>query len=223
MIAPLVDYAIKGVIWYQGESNVGRAEQYKKLFPQMIQSWRHAWGRTFPFYFVQIAPYRYSGIDNIESAELRFAQNQTLKLRKTWQAVTLDIGDVDNIHPANKKDVGERLARWALAKDYKQKAVRYSGPVCKSASHKRDRVVLKFDIGAEAFSAGADGLKEFELVLSDGSAMETKAVLRGKKIELAVKPGQKPKAVRYAWKNGSTASLFNSAGLPASTFNISIK
>lgn len=140
MIAPLVPYAIKGAIWYQGESNVGRAEQYKKLFPTMIQSWRDAWDESFPFYFVQIAPYRYSGPENTESADLRFAQHQTLHFPKTGEAVTLDIGNVDNIHPGKKKDVGERLARWALAKDYGQKKTPYSGPVCKNAKQKIDRL-----------------------------------------------------------------------------------
>ena len=223
MIAPLVPYSIKGAIWYQGESNVGRAEQYKDLFPTMIQSWRDVWKKKFPFYFVQIAPYRYSGAENTESAELRFAQNQALKMRKTGQAVTLDIGNVDNIHPANKKDVGERLARWALAKDYKQKSVRYSGPVCKSAKRKKEQVILKFDPGAERLVAGKNGLQEFEFVFKDDTAIEVEATIQGKKIVLPLEPGQNPIAVRYAWRNGSTASLFNSAGLPASTFYILIK
>ena len=106
MIHPLVPYSIKGAIWYQGENNVSRAEQYKTLFPTMIQSWRNKWSKEFPFYFTQIAPYPYSGKNNVESAELRNAQNLTLSLPKTCQVVTLDIGSLETIHPPNKKDVG---------------------------------------------------------------------------------------------------------------------
>lgn len=223
MIAPLVPYSIKGAIWYQGESNVGRAEQYKTLFPAMIRSWRDRWRQEFPFYFVQIAPYPYSGAENTESAELRFAQDQALKLPKTGQAVTLDIGSLSTIHPPNKKDVGERLARWALAKDYGQKGLSYSGPVCRSARREGAAVVLDFDPGAEGLAAGTEGLKGFEFVFEDGSAAPAKASIQGNKVVLPLRPGQEPGAVRYAWKNGSAASLFNSAGLPASTFYIPVE
>jgi sialate O-acetylesterase len=223
MIHPLVPYSIKGAIWYQGENNVPRAEQYKTLFPAMIQSWRNKWGKDFPFYFTQIAPYTYSGKDNVESAELRNAQNETLSLPNTGQAVTLDIGSLETIHPPNKKDVGERLARWALAKDYKQKSVAFSGPVCTAAKYNGDKIILDFDIGAASLVAGKSGLKEFELVFADGSAKEVNASIKGRQIVLEKLNGELPKAVRYAWKNGSEASLFNSAGLPASTFYIEIK
>ncbi len=225
MLAPLVPYSIKGAIWYQGESNVGRAEQYKSLFPKMIQGWREAWKQEFPFYYVQIAPFRYSRPENSESAELRNAQNLTLRVPKTGQVVTLDIGNVDNIHPANKKDVGERLARWALAKDYKQKSVHFSGPVCRSAKRENDQIVLDFDPRAESLSKRGKPIEGFEVVFEDGTmaAVEAEVGLLGKQIFLALSAAQKPIAVRYAWKNGSKASLFNSAGLPASTFEISIK
>jgi sialate O-acetylesterase len=223
MIHPLVPFSIKGTIWYQGENNVSRAEQYKTLFPAMIQSWRNKWGKDFPFYFTQIAPYAYSGKDNVESAELRNAQNQTLSLTKTGQAVTLDIGSLETIHPPNKEDVGERLARWALAKDYKQKSVAFSGPVCSAATLKGDKIILDFNIGSTSLVAGKLGLKEFELVFKDGSIQEVSASIQGNKIRLENPTGNTPTAVRYAWKNGSEASLFNSAGLPASTFHIRLK
>ncbi|MEZ5041687.1 MAG: sialate O-acetylesterase [Saprospiraceae bacterium] len=223
MIHPLIPYSIKGAIWYQGENNVPRAEQYKTLFPAMIQSWRNKWGKEFPFYFTQLAPYRYSGKDNVESAELRNAQNQTLSLPKTGQAVTLDIGSLETIHPPNKKEVGERLARWALAKDYKQKWVAFSGPVCTAAKLNGNKINLDFTIGAKSLVANKSGLKEFELVFADGSTKEVSAIIEGNQIILENQTGQKPKAVRYAWKNGSEASLFNSAGLPASTFYMGIK
>jgi sialate O-acetylesterase len=220
MIHPLHPFAIKGVIWYQGENNVGRAEQYKTLFPAMIHSWRKAWGQIFPFYFVQIAPYPYSGAENSEAAELRFAQHQTLTVPKTGQAVTLDIGSKNTIHPPNKEDVGERLARWALAKDYGHDKVAYSGPVCIAAKKSWGRIILLFDPGADKLVAGDEGLQGFEVVYPDGSVSSVKASLRRNKVVLSLQSGQNPIEVRYAWKNSSTASLFNSAGLPASTFSI---
>lgn len=223
MIHPLVPFSIKGAIWYQGENNVSRAEQYKTLFPAMIQSWRNTWGKEFPFYFTQIAPYSYSGKDNVESAELRNAQNQTLSLPKTGQAVTLDIGSLESIHPPNKKEVGERLARWALAKDYKQKSIAFSGPFCTEAKLNGYNIILDFTVGAKSLVAGKSGLKEFELVFADGSGREVSASIKGNQVMLENPTGNKPVAVRYAWKNGSEASLFNSAGLPASTFYIEIK
>ena len=223
MIHPLVPYSIKGAIWYQGENNVSRAEQYKTLFPAMINSWRNKWGKDFPFYFTQIAPFRYSGKDNTESAELRNAQNQILSLPNTGQAVTLDIGSMETIHPPNKKDVGERLARWALAKDYKQKTIAFSGPVCTEAKLNGDKIILDFRIGSTALVAAKSGLKEFELVFADGTSTDVSARIIGNQVVLEKSTRQLPKAVRYAWKNGSEASLFNSAGLPASTFFIALK
>lgn len=223
MIAPLVPYTLKGAIWYQGESNVGRAEQYERLFPLMIKSWRDKWQLDFPFYFTQIAPYPYSGNDNRESAELRFAQHKTLALAHTGEAVTLDIGDLKSIHPSNKKDVGERLALWALAKDYSKKSVNFSGPVCTAAKLKGKEVIVSFDAGAEQLVASSEGLQEFELIYPDGLVKEVVAKIEGNNIILKNESTQNPVAVQYAWKNGSKASLFNSAGLPASTFFMEIK
>ena len=223
MIHPLIPFSIKGAIWYQGENNVPRAEQYKTLFPAMIQSWRNKWGKEFPFYFTQIAPFRYSRKDNVESAELRNAQNETLSLPKTGQAVTLDIGSLKTIHPPNKKDVGERLARWALAKDYKLKSIAFSGPVCTEAKLNGNKIILDFRIGSTTLVAGISGLKEFELVFADGTATEVSASIKGNQVVLENPTRQLPKAVRYAWKNGSEASLFNSAGLPASTFYLALE
>ena len=222
MIHPLHPFAIKGAIWYQGESNVGRAEQYKILFPAMIRSWRKAWGQIFPFYFVQIAPYPYSGIENSEAAELRSAQNQTLSLPMTGQAVILDIGSTSTIHPPDKEDVGERLARWALAKDYGHEKVAYSGPVCTAAKKRWRRIILDFDPGSDKLVTGDEGLHGFEVVYPDGSVSSVKASLRRNKVVLSLQSRQDPIEVRYAWKNSSTASLFNSAGLPASTLTITV-
>jgi sialate O-acetylesterase len=222
MIHPLKLFSIKGVIWYQGESNVSRSEQYKLLFPAMIKSWRKNWNSEFSFYFTQIAPYVYSGINNSESAELRNAQNYALSLPKTGQAVTLDIGSMETIHPPKKKEVGERLAYWALAKDYEQKSVAFSGPICRVAKQNEGHVVLEFDIGAEYLVEGKDGLKEFELIYSSLDIEQVNAEIQGNTIVLENKSEIKPIAVRYAWKNGSQASLFNTENLPAPTFYLNI-
>ena len=132
MVCPVLPYQIKGAIWYQGEANVGREDQYSKIFPAMIENWREAWGiKDFPFYFVQIAPYIYAGVDATESAFLREAQESALKLPKTGMAVTLDVATVNNIHPPFKQEVGERLALLALNNDY-GKSSAYMGPVYKS-------------------------------------------------------------------------------------------
>ena len=122
MLAPLFPYAIRGAVWYQGESNAGRAEQYRTLFPAMIRDWRAAWGLgDFPFYFVQLANWKARPADSIDSewAELREAQTLTMRAAlNTGMAVAIDIGNPDDIHPRNKLDVGLRLARWALADTY---------------------------------------------------------------------------------------------------------
>ena len=222
MIHPLKLFSIKGAIWYQGESNVGRSEQYKLLFPALIKSWRNNWNSEFSFYFTQIAPYVYSGINNSDSAELRNAQNYALSLPKTGQAVTLDLGSMETIHPPRKKEVGERLAYLALAKDYERDSIAFSGPVCKVARQNKGNVVLEFDIGADYLIEGKDGLREFELIYSNLDAKQVNAEIQGNTIVLENISEIKPIAVRYAWRNGSQASLFNSENLPAPTFYLDI-
>ena len=143
MIAPLIPYKIKGAIWYQGESNTDEPKLYRKLLPLMIKNWREEWNENeFPFYFVQIAPYDYG--KEIKSELLRESQLMALSTPNTGMAVTLDIGEPDNIHPADKKDVGERLAFWALAKNYNKK-VFYSGPLYKSMKIDGDKIIFSFD------------------------------------------------------------------------------
>src|SRR5215216_680943 len=148
MIAPLVPFAIRGVIWYQGESNAGRAYQYRTLFPTMIRSWRSAWGYDFPFYFVQLANWHASKAQPDESdwAELREAQTMTLREPQTGMAVTIDIGDENDIHPRNKQDVGHRLAAWALAQTYGQKVIP-SGPLFERFSVEGDKIRIRFKHG----------------------------------------------------------------------------
>lgn len=215
MIAPLIPYEIKGVIWYQGESNTKQPELYKSLFPLLISNWRDDWHKRFSFYYVQIAPWNYG--DFIQSQKLREAQFLTLQTPRTGMAVTLDIGDIENIHPAKKKEVGERLALWALAKDYRKNIVP-SGPVYKSMKIKKDKVEITLDY--------ADGLKfkliddknNFLIAGEDRIFKEAKVEIKKNKLIVFSDKINNPKAVRYCWDNTSSATLFNKYGLPASSF-----
>jgi sialate O-acetylesterase len=219
MIAPIVPYGIRGAIWYQGESNVGRHEQYKELFPAMIKSWRSAWNQgKFPFYFVQIAPYVYDDAEDPISAKLREAQLETmLNVPNTGMAVTLDIADINNIHPPNKEDVGIRLALWALSKDYGKDIV-YSGPVFKEMIKKGSRITLYFDHVGSGLVAKDGELTGFQLAGKDKIFVDANACIENNTVILYSKEAYDPIAVRYAFKNTSEASLFNKEGLPASSF-----
>jgi sialate O-acetylesterase len=222
MIHPIVPYTIKGAIWYQGESNAGRAYQYRKLFPAMITSWRDSWKQgDFPFYFVQLANYQKTKPEPAEDswAELREAQVMTLALPRTGMAVTIDIGDEKTIHPLNKKDVGERLARWALAKDYGKDVV-FSGPVYKSMKSDGDKIVLAFDYTDGGLVAGNNTpLKQFAIAGADKKFVWADAEIVGDTVVVKSPQVPNPVAVRYAWQmNPQGCNLYNKAGLPASPF-----
>ncbi len=221
MVNPVLPYRIKGAIWYQGEANVGRAGQYAKIFPAMIQDWRRGWGiKDFPFYFVQIAPYVYSGGDSTESAFLREAQESALKLPKTGMAVTLDIATVMNIHPPYKKEVGERLALLALNNDYGIKQP-FEGPVYKSMSIVSGVVKLQFDNVGEGLIAKNGKLKEFEIAGKDGHFVKADAKIVKNEVLVSSPLVSQPVSVRYCWRNGCEASLFNKEGFPAWQFRTS--
>ena len=218
MVSPVLSYQIKGAIWYQGEANVGRALQYSKIFPAMIEDWRAAWGiKDFPFYFVQIAPYVYAGVDSTESGFLREAQEKALDLAKTGMAVTLDIATVMNIHPPYKQEVGERLAFLALNNDY---GIKYpcAGPVYKSISITGSTAKLQFDNVGEGLVAKNDKLKEFEIAGKDGRFVKANAKIVNSEVFVSSPLVVQPVTVRYCWRNGAEASLFNKAGLPAWQF-----
>jgi sialate O-acetylesterase len=217
MIHPLIPYSLKGIIWYQGEANTGKPEQYATLFPLMIKNWREDWGLgDFPFYFVQIAPYDYG--DQTHSEVLRESQLKTLSVPKTGMVVTLDIGNPENIHPADKKDVGERLARWALAKNYK-KNVFYSGPLYQSMKIENDKIILSFQYADEGLV-----LKELNgennFIIADVDKVFKKASVKidGAKLIVFNDEINNPVSVRYCWSNTDEATLFNKEGLPASSF-----
>jgi sialate O-acetylesterase len=218
MVSPVLSYQIKGAIWYQGEANVGRADQYAKIFPAMIQNWREAWGiKDFPFYFVQIAPYVYSGVDSTESGFLREAQESALKLANTGMAVTLDIATVMNIHPPFKKEVGERLALLALKNDYGIK-IQDVGPVYKSATLSAGVIKLQFDNTGEGLFLKEGKSKEFEVAGKDGKYVKADAKVMNNEVLISSRAVREPVFVRYCWRNGAVATLFNKAGLPVSQF-----
>lgn len=219
MINPLIPYSIKGALWYQGESNVGRDMQYRRLFPAMISDWRERWGDEFPFYFVQIAPYQYHGghVKNDQSQKLREAQRRSLALDKTGMVVTMDIGNFTNIHPGNKADVGKRLASLALANDYGKDIVA-SGPIFKDQHIEGNTIVIDFDFVGSGLKAAAEGLSGFEVADDNGKFVEAKAKIVGNQVVVSADRIDEPKQVRYAWRDHGIATLFNAEGLPASSF-----
>jgi sialate O-acetylesterase len=221
MVAPLIPYGIQGAIWYQGESNASRAYQYRKLFPAMIKSWRDNWDQgDFPFLFVQLANFRPFKPQPAEDAwaELREAQLMTLSLPNTGMAVTIDIGNPNDIHPKNKQDVGKRLALWAMAKTYNKDIV-YSSPVYKSQKIEGNKVVLNFDhIGSGLISKGSDKLEGFAIAGADRKFIWADAKIVGDTVVVTSSEVEKPVAVRYAWQGSPKCNLYNKEGLPASPF-----
>jgi sialate O-acetylesterase len=220
MINPIIPYGIRGVIWYQGESNATKAQQYKTLFPLLIKDWRKNWGdKNFPFYFVQLANFTDIKDEPVEStwAELREAQLETLKLPNTGMVVAIDLGVAKDIHPKNKQDVGLRLALIARSKIYKEK-VPYSGPVYKSYAVKGDRITITFKELNGGLLAKGDTLKGFAIAGADKKFYWAQAKIEGNKIVVWSSEVKEPVAVRYAWANNPICSLYNKAGLPASPF-----
>lgn len=218
MVVPVLPYKIKGAIWYQGEANVGRADQYAKIFPAMIENWREAWGiKDFPFYFVQIAPYVYAGLDSAESAFLREAQEKALKLPKTGMVVTFDIATVMNIHPPRKMEVGERLANLALANDYGVK-IPVAGPAYKSMSVEGNAIKIQFDNLEGGLVSKSKDLAEFQIAGADRKYFKANAKIVNDEVIVSALAVKKPVSVRYCWRNGSEASFSNKAGLPAQQF-----
>ncbi len=219
MINPLVGYGIKGAIWYQGESNRNRAKEYRQLFPTMINTWRENWQEgKFPFYFVQIAPY---GYNDGNAGFVREAQLNTMQtVENTGMAVTMDIGDCDYIHPREKELVGNRLALWALSQDYDIDGIAFSGPVYQKIEEIKDgKVKLSFNYTENGLSSYGKPLTGFEVAGADKVFHPAKANINGdKSISVWSSEVSQPVAVRYAFKNCEAGSLFNTEGLPASSF-----
>ncbi|HEY2156516.1 MAG TPA: sialate O-acetylesterase [Isosphaeraceae bacterium] len=223
VLKPTIGYGIKGVIWYQGESNVGRGNQYRDLFPLMIQSWRDEWGiGDFPFYWVQLADFLQEKPEPGESgwAELREAQTMTMdRLKNTGQAVIVDLGEAQDIHPRNKHDVALRLSRWALARDYGVH-VPYKSPSYKSMTKQGDSVVLTFDNAENGLKAfDVPEVRGFTVANGDHKFVKATAKIVGKdKVEVRADGVADPVAVRYAWADNPVCNLYSSAGLPVTPF-----
>jgi len=218
MIAPVVPYGMKGVIWYQGESNAGQSKQYQTLFPAMIADWRTKWKLgDFPFLFVQIAPF------NGQPPEIREAQFLTLaKSKNTAMAVITDFGDANDIHPKQKEPVGNRLSLAARALAYGEKIV-YSGPLYKEMKVAGSEVAISFDHTGGGLVAKDGDLKGFTIAGADGKFVPAKAVIKGDAVVVSAEGVTDPKAVRYGWINVPDVNLFNKDGLPASPFRTDVQ
>ncbi len=228
MIAPLIPYAMQGAIWYQGESNAGRAYQYRKSFPLMIKDWRDRWKETFPFLFVQLASFDAAGGNSTKGsswAELREAQDLTLQASpQTGMAVIHDIGNPGNIHPTNKQEVGRRLALHALKMAYGQQVVS-QGPRYQSMQKEGSRIVLSFsDVGSGLVASGKYGyLQGFEIAGADKIFHWAKAEIRDGKVVVWSDAVSDPVAVHYGWADDNMeANLFNKEGLPAAPFRTDV-
>ncbi|WP_190811496.1 sialate O-acetylesterase [Flagellimonas sp. S3867] len=219
MIHPLLKFNIAGAIWYQGESNRANSKSYYKSFPLLIESWRNLWKKDIPFYFAQIAPFDYEkDTKDIKAAVVRDAQLYTmLNVPNTGMAVTNDIGNLKNIHPTNKQEVGKRLALWALAKTYGVKDIPYSGPVYKDMEIKKNKIILTFD-HADGLKMEGKELKEFYIAGTDKQFYEAKARIKGNTVQVFSTNVKKPVAVRFAFYDKALPNLFNGEGLPASAF-----
>lgn len=222
MVAPLVPLAARGAIWYQGESNAGKAYQYRTLFPRMIRAWREARGDPqWPFLFVQLAGFGRVAPSGGPSAwaELREAQLMAFRdLPATGMAVAIDIGDPGDIHPKDKQEVGRRLALWALARTY-GKNVPCSGPLFVDAKAEGERIRISFESALGLRTADGTELAGFAVSGADGKFFPAKARIDGDTVLVWAPDGGRPSAVRYAWADApAAANLVNGAGLPASPF-----
>ncbi|MDP0500072.1 MAG: sialate O-acetylesterase [Verrucomicrobiota bacterium JB022] len=215
MIEPLIPYRIRGTLWYQGEGNVGHAETYDELMEALVGGWREQWGYDFPFFWAQIAPWKGYG-EYPSGAELRDAQRRALRIPESGMVVTHDIGDLDDIHPRNKHDVGHRFALLALDQVYGKDVVS-SGPLYRQMRVRRDAIEVEFDYADGLVETGA--LTDFQIAGEDRIFHPAKATITDRDTVLVSSPEvPSPVAVRFGWSNATNPTLFNAAGLPASTF-----
>jgi sialate O-acetylesterase len=223
MIAPLIPYPLAGVLWYQGEANAGRAEQYETLLPLLIRDWRERWDNPMPFYIVQLAGYQPFQPQPVEStwAELRDAQLNTYKrIPSTGLAVTIDVGNADDIHPTRKREVGTRLARWALSQLYARREIISSGPIYQQAHFNNGSAIVTFDLfGGELKVRGGGTPTGFTIAGNDRVFYPANAQIEGNTVIVWSPNVRQPAAVRYGWQDNPTdANLVNTEGLPASPF-----
>ena len=222
MIAPLAPYAIRGAIWYQGESNAGGWKLYGLQLRTMITEWRGLWNEgDFPFLFVQLPNFmapQQKPVESVGWAHIREQFFQTLSLPNTGMAVTIDVGEAKDIHPKNKQEVGRRLAQWALAKTYGKNVVA-GGPLYKSMRTDGNKIVVEFDyVDGGLAIRGGDTLKGFAIAGADKKFVWAEAKIVDNTLVASSPDVESPAAVRYAWANNPECNLINKAGLPASPF-----
>jgi len=228
MVAPAINYAISGFLWYQGETNAGKPGAYAKLLPELIKDWRNKWELgDIPFLFVQLPNYMDVDYVPVESdwAQLRQSQLQTLKVVNTGMSVGLDAGEWNDIHPLNKKQIGERLALWAEKLIYRKKNVVYSGPIYRSATVRGNNMILNFDhVGSGLIAKGEPKLYHFAIAGADKKYVWAQAKIEGNTVIVWNDSISSPVVVRYAWAdNPEGANLYNAEGLPAAPFEAEIK
>ncbi len=218
MLAPVIPYRMRGVIWYQGESNAQKSKEYQTLFPAMIADWRGKWKQgDFPFLYVQIAPFKG------QPPEIREAQLLTLgKTKNVAMVVTTDVGNAEDIHPKQKRPVGERLALAARALVYGEKIV-YSGPLMNGFSFKGDKAIVSFEHVGGGLEAKGGELRGFTIAGEDKNFVPATAEIVGDKVMVIAEGVSKPVAVRYGWENVPNVNLFNKEGLPASPFRTDVE
>ena len=216
MIDPITKFTIAGTIWYQGESNIGNNDKYYKLFTTMIKSWREAWKKDFPFYYVQIAPYKY-GQNNV-GALIQEAQTKAMNFPNTGMVVISDLIDsITGLHPSNKHDVGYRLANWALAETYKQKGITYKSPMYRSKTTNKDKITLSFDNVPKGFREN-NSIEGFYIQdLKTEQWLPAQARIEKDKI-IVWRDNAEPVHVRYAFGNTIIGNVFSKEGLPLCAF-----
>jgi sialate O-acetylesterase len=223
MISPLTNFGIKGILWYQGESNTNDPERYEKLLPALISDWRKQWNQgNVPFLFVQLPNFMEANYLPSESqwARLRESQLKTLSVPNTGMAVAIDLGEWNDIHPGNKKDVGDRLALAAMKVAYGEKNIIHSGPILKSFEIHDNKIVLSFlHTGSGLITNDGEEPNQFAIAGSDKKFIWAKAKIEGDKVIVWHDELPNPMYVRYAWAdNPDSANLYNKEGLPASPF-----
>jgi len=218
-IKPLIGYAIRGAIWYQGEGNSHRVEQgklYAKQLPLLVEDWRHRWGQgDFPFAWVQLPNFGEKAM--LGWCYVRESMLHALKVPNTGMAIILDLGETKSIHPRNKQGVGERLGLWALAKVYGQ-TIAYSGALPKSHSIQGDKVVVTFDHAEGLQARGGGKVEGFVIAGQDQQWHPAEAIIEGDKVSVSSPDVKEPLAVRYAWANDPVFNLYNAVGIPSSPF-----
>ena len=222
MIAPLQPFGVRGTIWYQGETNVIRKNglAYFDKTKDLVEGWRKTWNSELPFYFVQIAPWSGAQYEAGQLPALWEAQTASLKLPRTGMAVTTDLVDnIADIHPRNKLDVGNRLARWALAKTYGMQDIVYSGPLFRSMKVDGKSIRIEFAHAAGGLKTRDNApLSEFQVAGADGKFVDAEAKIDGQSVLVSSPEVAEPKNVRFGWHKLATPNLVNSEGLPASPF-----